>query len=58
MAEEKQETVCQKRSPCKRLKYASQSYAGGYTCSQAVFCTFAEDMGLWEETAYRITVDS
>lgn len=54
MVEEKQEMVCQKSGLCERLKYASQSYAGGYTCSQAVFCKFAEEMGLREETAYRI----
>ena len=36
------------------LKAASQSYGNGYTCSQAVFCAYAADMGIDEETAYRI----
>ena len=37
-----------------KLKLAGQVYQKGYTCSQAVFAAFAEDMGLDEQTAYRM----
>ncbi len=37
-----------------KLKLAGQVYQKGYTCSQAVFAAFAEEMGLDERTAYRI----
>lgn len=37
-----------------RLKTASQAYGKGYTCSQAVFCAYAEDMGISQQTACRI----
>lgn len=35
--------------------YARQLFESGYNCSQAVFCAFAEDMGLDAETARRIS---
>ncbi|MCD8048435.1 MAG: C-GCAxxG-C-C family protein [Clostridia bacterium] len=38
-----------------KLKSAGELYKSGYTCSQAVFCAFAEEMGLDEKTAFRIT---
>lgn len=41
-------------NPCIKLETASRTYKKGYTCSQAVFAAFAEDMGLDEETAYRL----
>ncbi|MSA02018.1 hypothetical protein GKG47_10705 [Lactonifactor sp. BIOML-A3] len=37
-----------------KLKVAGQAYGNGYTCSQAVFCAFADELGLDEKTAYRI----
>lgn len=37
------------------LAIASDAYGNGCTCSQAVFCAFAEDMGIDKETAYRLT---
>lgn len=37
-----------------KLKLAGQAYESGCTCSQAVFCAFAHDMGLDETTAYKI----
>lgn len=37
-----------------RLKTASQAYGKGCTCSQAVFCAYAEDMGISQQTACRI----
>lgn len=37
-----------------KLKLAGQAYKNGCTCSQAVFCAFAHDMGLDETTAYKI----
>lgn len=37
-----------------KLKSAGMAYGNGYTCSQAVFCAFAKEMGLNEKTAYRI----
>lgn len=37
-----------------KLKLAGQAYGNGCTCSQAVFCAFAKEMGLDEQTAYRI----
>lgn len=37
-----------------KLKLAGQAYGNGCTCSQAVFCVFARDMGLDETTAYKI----
>lgn len=37
-----------------KCKLAMQAYRSGYNCSQAVFCVFAQEMGMNEETAYRI----
>ncbi len=37
-----------------KLKAAATAYGAGYTCSQAVFCTYAEDMGLDRQTACRM----
>lgn len=37
-----------------KLKAAAMAYGAGYTCSQAVFCAYAEDMGLDRQTACRI----
>lgn len=37
-----------------KLKIASQNYQNGYTCSQAVFSAFAEEMGVNLELAYRM----
>lgn len=37
-----------------KLKTAAKGYGDGYTCSQAVFCAYAEDMGIDETTACRI----
>ena len=41
-------------SPDEKLKAASQRYADGCTCSQAVFCAYAEDIGIEPQTAYRM----
>ena len=37
-----------------KLKLAGQAYGKGFTCSQAVFCAYAKDMGIDETTACRI----
>ena len=37
-----------------RLVIAKKAYEKGYTCSQAVFCAYAGDMGIDEKTACRI----
>lgn len=38
-----------------QLKTAGRrAYGNGYSCSQAVFCAFADELGLDEKTAYRI----
>lgn len=37
-----------------KLKKAMQAYGKGYTCSQAVFCAYAKEMGINDETACRI----
>lgn len=37
-----------------KLKLAGQAYGNGCTCSQAVFCAFAGDMGLDETSAYKL----
>ena len=37
-----------------KLKLAGQAYGNGCTCSQAVFCAFAGDMGLDKTTAYKL----
>lgn len=37
-----------------KLKLAGQAYGKGFTCSQAVFCAYAEDMGISETTACRM----
>ena len=37
-----------------KLAAAAAAYGAGYTCSQAVFCAYAEDMGLDRQTACRI----
>ena len=39
----------------KELAAASDAYSKGCTCSQAVFCAFAGDMGIDEDTARRLT---
>lgn len=39
---------------CIKLETASRTYKKGYTCSQAIFAAFAEELGLDEETAYRL----
>ena len=38
----------------KHVTQALKNYGNGYTCSQAVLCAYAEDMGLSMETAYRM----
>ena len=40
--------------PDEKLKAASHAYGIGYTCSQAVFCAYAEDMGIDRQTACRM----
>ncbi|NCB92581.1 MAG: C_GCAxxG_C_C family protein [Clostridia bacterium] len=37
-----------------KLKTASENYRLGCTCSQAVFCAYAKELGLEEEKAYRL----
>lgn len=37
-----------------KWKIAAKKYGEGYTCSQAVFCSYAEEMGIDENTAYRL----
>ncbi|MCD8074625.1 MAG: C-GCAxxG-C-C family protein [Lachnospiraceae bacterium] len=37
-----------------KVKCAGENYQTGYNCAQAVFCTFADELGLNEETAFRI----
>lgn len=37
-----------------KLKTAGQNYGNGYTCSQAVFSAYADDMGIDPVTACRI----
>lgn len=37
-----------------KLKTASENYQKGYTCSQAVISVFACDIGINEQTAYRL----
>lgn len=37
-----------------KLKIAAQNYASGYTCAQAVFSAYMEEMGIDEETAFRV----
>ena len=37
-----------------KLKLAGQAYGEGFTCSQAVFCAYAKDMGIDETTACRM----
>lgn len=41
-------------NPCGKLEAAGMAYKKGYTYSQAVFTAFAQDLGLDEETAYRM----
>lgn len=41
-------------TPDDKLKTAAKSYGKGYTCSQAVFCAYAGDMGIDEITACRM----
>ncbi|UQZ88454.1 hypothetical protein C4J81_04235 [Deltaproteobacteria bacterium Smac51] len=38
----------------KALKAASEAYSKGHTCSQALFCAYAEEMGIAKNTAYRL----
>lgn len=37
-----------------KLKLAGRAYGNGCTCSQAVFCAFARDMGMDETLSYKI----
>ncbi len=37
-----------------KIKIAGQAYGRGFTCSQAVFCAYAQDMGIDEMTACRM----
>ncbi|MCD8189266.1 MAG: C-GCAxxG-C-C family protein [Clostridiales bacterium] len=37
-----------------KVKAAGENYQNGYNCAQAVFCAFAEELGLDEETAFRM----
>lgn len=37
-----------------KLKLAGKIYGEGFTCSQAVFCAFSDDMGIDRLTALRI----
>ena len=37
-----------------KLKLAGRAYGNGCTCSQAVFCALARDMGMDETLAYKI----
>lgn len=37
-----------------KFRKAAQAYGAGCTCSQAVFCAFAEDLGLDEQTALKL----
>lgn len=39
----------------KHVKESIQNYAKGYTCSQAVLCTYADEMGIEKHTAYKIS---
>ena len=43
-----------KFTPDDKLKIAAKSYGKGFTCSQAVFCAYAGDMGIDEITACRM----
>ncbi|MCM1543418.1 MAG: C-GCAxxG-C-C family protein [Blautia sp.] len=54
VVEEKQRMPQAEAGIDEKLKLAEKYYVGGYTCSQAVFCAFAEDLGLDGKTAYRI----
>ena len=38
----------------KHVTEALQNYANGYTCSQAVLCAYADEIGMDKETAYKI----
>lgn len=38
----------------KKLESAAKKYNLGCTCSQAVFCTYAKELGLDEEKAHRL----
>lgn len=40
----------------KYTERAEALFRSGYNCSQAVFCTFADDLGLSEEQAARISI--
>ncbi|MDD3230338.1 MAG: C-GCAxxG-C-C family protein [Oscillospiraceae bacterium] len=37
-----------------KLKAAGQNYGKGFTCSQSVFCAYADEMGIAPNTACRI----
>lgn len=37
-----------------KLKLAGQAYGKGFTCSQAIFCAYAKDIGISETTACRM----
>lgn len=37
-----------------KLREAGENYKKGCTCSQAIFCAYAEDLGIDKETAYRL----
>lgn len=38
----------------KHVAEAIQNYAKGYTCSQAVMCAFADDMGIDRDIVYKM----
>ncbi|MCC8097040.1 MAG: C-GCAxxG-C-C family protein [Eubacterium sp.] len=37
-----------------KLNLAEQYYKNGYNCAQAVFCAFADELGLEEKAAYNL----
>lgn len=39
---------------CEKLKSVSEHYKLGCTCSQAVLCAYAKELGLDEEQAYKL----
>ncbi|MDO4556977.1 MAG: C-GCAxxG-C-C family protein [Lachnospiraceae bacterium] len=49
-----QTKMINKKDPCRKLKLAGEAYEKGYTCSQAVFCAFVDEMGIDEEIAIKI----
>lgn len=37
-----------------KKELARHKFLNGYNCAQAVLCTYAQDLGMDEETAYRL----